>query len=62
MTTKQNPLPKDAKDAAEEITVAAEYLMVALRALLSGRPVDDKEVQEPLRWAHIKLRGAWSPG
>jgi hypothetical protein len=41
--------------AANDITIAVEFLMVATRALLKGKAQGDKEVNEPLGWAIRKL-------
>lgn len=41
--------------AANDITIAVEFLMVATRALLAGNTLDDKEANEPLSWAIRKL-------
>ena len=41
--------------AANDITIAAEFLMVALRELIRGRKPTEEAVQEPIRWAIRKL-------
>jgi hypothetical protein len=41
--------------AINDLTVAAEFIMVAVRAIAAGKPVEDRDVQENVSWAIRKL-------
>lgn len=51
-----------AKDAApislEDIALAVEYLMTAQRAILAGEKPGSRRVDEPMRWALVRLGAA----
>lgn len=46
--------------AINDLTLATEFLMVALREITAGHPVDSREVQTYLGFASSKIKGLHS--
>ncbi|MGE3366031.1 MAG: hypothetical protein AB7I34_21595 [Rhizobiaceae bacterium] len=43
-------------DAIHGLTIAAEFLITAVRAIAQGHPPSALQVQEPIIWASSKMR------
>lgn len=41
--------------SVSEMTIAAEFVMTAMRAAVNGHPVSSADVVRPLKWARSKI-------
>lgn len=41
--------------SVSDMTIAAEFIMTAIRAAVNGHPVASADVVRPLRWARSKI-------
>ncbi|QRI64881.1 hypothetical protein JQ506_07785 [Shinella sp. PSBB067] len=46
---------KTVSDGIEALSVSAEFLLCAIRALANGAEPTGKDVQQPIQWAKAKL-------
>lgn len=52
-TQQKSAIPLDY--SVSDMTIAAEFIMTAMRAAVNGHPVTSADVMRPLKWARSKI-------
>lgn len=54
-TNRQQKSPTPFDYSVSDMTIAAEFIMTAMRAAVNGHPVASADVVRPLKWARSKI-------
>ena len=54
-TSRQQKFAVPLDYSVSDMTIAAEFIMTAIRAAVNGHPVSSTDVVRPLRWARSKI-------